>query len=998
MLNKRRIVPILMSLFLLIAAGGYAFAAGFSDIKGHWAESQINKWAENGLASGYSDGTFKPNNRVTRAEFVALTNSAFGINTEGYAADFSDVAVGQWYYNDIAAASTSGYIGGYPDGTFKPKQSISRQEAASIIVRLLGLEPTLLEMEKFKDAVQIPQWSRGNIGAIVKAGLMGGYPDGTFQPGKSLTRAEAVAFLDRARDFAPGVTEGALLQGTVTLDDKAVSSATVLVFKADSYEVLKETETDSNGVFEFSLAAGTYDITAATDSQVAYQSDITLAQNKSATANLKLVPAAVISGTLYDKDEKSKVKNAEMLFTTNPTFVIYTGNDGKFTGAVLPGSTYTVRVYEPGEEDEEPVLVAEELDIGSAGTRSVGTLKAPFSVSTSVGGGGGVSSPKIKSIADIKVTVALGADYSLPTEVTANMSNGATKQVAVTWSPSTVDTSKAGVFTFQGTVSGYTSNAILTLRVEAPIGQSVVVDSEVPIAYEDGITIDLSYVADIPEGTTVTVTECSESDYEVPAVPSGQLFEVAGEVFEVEFSDDTIDFSNGVEITLPFEGTASDGLAIFYYNETDNKWECADSTVDEVNKVIKAIVYHFSKWGVANSTRVETPTAYPSAGLVAEGTEIELSTSTDGATIYYTTDGKNPNVPKYRVLYAGLIVVNADTTIKAIAVKDNMKDSHVATFEYTVSSKPYIQSITNGSVDQDSKVITLNEDPGNLSESKIVLFSPSGQSILDITLEDSSLGSWKFANGSNDITLGNSIEGVNISTTMVKLLGAGLSYQDVLEIVNYDQVFDAIKSYSSKQEFYDEVLKEVINKANDELDDDDMEALYEALNIPAINDAADNDTKDKIKDILQPAVDVYNASESDSITVEDLVGNDYVDVLAKINASDCKEDFYNAINISELYEAIAGKSALYGAINESAIINAIIEGAEDGKATVIAMALVVNNYLDSLGSAAKEEILNAIDFNKLMVVVSDKLEDELQVIVTDEADDTNQTIYTVTVQ
>lgn len=128
-----------------------------------------------------------------------MVNRAFGIDTKGFTADFSDVAAGQWYYGDIAAASASGYTGGYPDGTFKPKQSISRQEAASIMVRLLKLEPTTQGLDKFKDATRIPQWSRSSIGAIAKAGFMAGYPDGTFQPGKSITRAEAVASLDRAR-------------------------------------------------------------------------------------------------------------------------------------------------------------------------------------------------------------------------------------------------------------------------------------------------------------------------------------------------------------------------------------------------------------------------------------------------------------------------------------------------------------------------------------------------------------------------------------------------------------------------------------------------------------------------------------------------------------------------------------------------------------------------------------------------------------------------------
>jgi len=183
---------------------GYAFASSFTDVQGHWAQEQINKWSVNGLASGYSDGTFKPNNQVTRAEFVALVNRAFNIKSENATTDFTDVKPGSWYYENVAAAKTAGYIGGYTDGTFKPGQTISRQEAASILVRLLKLETTTEGVAQFEDSGQIPEWSRGNIGAVSQSGLMRGMPDNTFQPLKGITRAEAVVSLDRALEYVPG--------------------------------------------------------------------------------------------------------------------------------------------------------------------------------------------------------------------------------------------------------------------------------------------------------------------------------------------------------------------------------------------------------------------------------------------------------------------------------------------------------------------------------------------------------------------------------------------------------------------------------------------------------------------------------------------------------------------------------------------------------------------------------------------------------------------------
>lgn len=168
-----------------------------SDVQGHWAENQVTEWVENGLAAGYQDGTFKPNNQITRAEFVALVNRAFEKQDPDATADFSDVAPSNWFYAEVAAASAAGYVGGYQDGTFQPQNAISRQEAASMIARLLGLSSDAAEAS-FTDADAIGAWAKGAVNAVAEGEIMGGYPDGSFGPARSITRAEAVVTLDRA--------------------------------------------------------------------------------------------------------------------------------------------------------------------------------------------------------------------------------------------------------------------------------------------------------------------------------------------------------------------------------------------------------------------------------------------------------------------------------------------------------------------------------------------------------------------------------------------------------------------------------------------------------------------------------------------------------------------------------------------------------------------------------------------------------------------------------
>lgn len=71
-------------------------------MNGHWAQSQIEKWVKQGLAKGYPDGTFRPDNKVTRAEFVTLLNRAFGQQKPGAECDFADVKPTDRYYADAA--------------------------------------------------------------------------------------------------------------------------------------------------------------------------------------------------------------------------------------------------------------------------------------------------------------------------------------------------------------------------------------------------------------------------------------------------------------------------------------------------------------------------------------------------------------------------------------------------------------------------------------------------------------------------------------------------------------------------------------------------------------------------------------------------------------------------------------------------------------------------------------------------------------------------------
>ncbi len=165
-----------------------------SDIEGSWAFRQISALVERGVVSGYPDGLFRPNNPVTRAEYMVMINRAFGFK-ETAPISYSDVQVGAWYYDDIAKAAQAGYVAGFIDGTMRPESFISRQEAAVMVARAAELDITGAGDIPFADAETIPSWSRNYIAAMVQAGYLSGYLDGIFKPFISISRSEAAAII-----------------------------------------------------------------------------------------------------------------------------------------------------------------------------------------------------------------------------------------------------------------------------------------------------------------------------------------------------------------------------------------------------------------------------------------------------------------------------------------------------------------------------------------------------------------------------------------------------------------------------------------------------------------------------------------------------------------------------------------------------------------------------------------------------------------------------------
>lgn len=164
------------------------------DISGHWAKDSILKLTNAGVVSGYPDGTFKPNNTVTRAEFTVMLVKALNLETR-VGKTFNDTN-SHWAKDSISTAAAHGIISGYDENTFGPDDLITREQVAVIIARAAQLETGTDELT-FTDSKAISSWAKPGVAAAFKGKFITGYPDHSFRAQGKTTRAEAAVIIGK---------------------------------------------------------------------------------------------------------------------------------------------------------------------------------------------------------------------------------------------------------------------------------------------------------------------------------------------------------------------------------------------------------------------------------------------------------------------------------------------------------------------------------------------------------------------------------------------------------------------------------------------------------------------------------------------------------------------------------------------------------------------------------------------------------------------------------
>ena len=172
----------------------------FQDVQGYWAQPYIEALAAKNIIAGFPDGTFKPNEPVTRAQFAAIVSKAFSPKPKRESINFTDVSRNFWAYQAIQTASQGGFVAGYPGGGFQPQQPIPRVQVLVSLANGLSLSSdNSSALSIYTDASQIPNYATGSVAAATQRQLVVNYPTPTqLNPNREATRAEVAAFVYQA--------------------------------------------------------------------------------------------------------------------------------------------------------------------------------------------------------------------------------------------------------------------------------------------------------------------------------------------------------------------------------------------------------------------------------------------------------------------------------------------------------------------------------------------------------------------------------------------------------------------------------------------------------------------------------------------------------------------------------------------------------------------------------------------------------------------------------
>lgn len=176
-----------------------ALGGQLSDVAGHPAEEEIRALSDRGFIAGFPDGTFRPNAAVTRAQFAAMVDSAFLADRPAARASFPDVPSSHWAAGAIGRAHAAGFLRGYPDGAFRPDQTITRVEVVVSLANGLGFSQGEWRSTagRFTDSASVADWARASVANADAEGMFSNarLHQGRLQPTQAASRGVVASYV-----------------------------------------------------------------------------------------------------------------------------------------------------------------------------------------------------------------------------------------------------------------------------------------------------------------------------------------------------------------------------------------------------------------------------------------------------------------------------------------------------------------------------------------------------------------------------------------------------------------------------------------------------------------------------------------------------------------------------------------------------------------------------------------------------------------------------------
>jgi len=181
----------------------------FADVSNHWARNEINLLASKLLVKGHTETSFSPDSSITRAEFATLLVRALGLTLDKSEGSFTDVRTTDWFAASVNTAIQAKLVNGFENGTFRPNEKITREQMAAMITRALHAAGKSIKttgttdeiLNPYSDQASISTYAKDSFAQLIDAGIIKGQTSATIAPAADANRAEAVVILKRFLQF-----------------------------------------------------------------------------------------------------------------------------------------------------------------------------------------------------------------------------------------------------------------------------------------------------------------------------------------------------------------------------------------------------------------------------------------------------------------------------------------------------------------------------------------------------------------------------------------------------------------------------------------------------------------------------------------------------------------------------------------------------------------------------------------------------------------------------